>query len=126
MNQLKKQIADLPPIMVDNRCYLSYQAVTNAVAAYLFQAGSPAHSPNQIDEAGYKRILEVADTLCRELGYPHIEKLTPPDVSLSDMGYILATPHRIARMRKKKSSWPALGAWKNCKTAVCWMSASLN
>jgi hypothetical protein len=34
----------------------------------------------------YQRILETADALCRELGYREVVKLTPPDVTLSDMG----------------------------------------
>jgi hypothetical protein len=91
MEELKTQITKLPAITVGDKTYLSYQTVTDTVAAFLFQAGSPAHSPNQIDEADYQRILKTADTLCRELGYPHIEKLTPPDVTLSDMGLYFST-----------------------------------
>ncbi len=82
MEELKTQIMTLPTITVGDKSYLSYQAATDTVAAFLF----PDYPPDQIDEAGYQRILETADTLCRELGYPHIEKLTPPDVAFSDMG----------------------------------------
>lgn len=34
----------------------------------------------------YQQILETADTLCRELGYQQVVKLTPPDVAFSAMG----------------------------------------
>lgn len=68
--------------MVDGETYLSYQAVTNKVAAFLL----PDLSPDQIDESGYRQILETADSICRELGYIEVVKLTPPDVQLSDMG----------------------------------------
>jgi hypothetical protein len=30
--------------------------------------------------------LETADTLCRELGYHEVTRLTPPDVDLSQIG----------------------------------------
>ncbi|MFQ5418878.1 MAG: hypothetical protein ACE5EY_00805 [Anaerolineae bacterium] len=82
MEKLKAQIKTLPTTTVGDKTYLSYQAVTDTVAAFLF----PAQPPDQIDAAGYQRILETADNLCRELGYPSIEKLTPPDVAFSDMG----------------------------------------
>jgi hypothetical protein len=82
METLKAQIKTLPTITVGDKTYLSYQAVTDTVAALLF----PALPHDQIDAAGYQRILETADTLCCGLGYPHIEKLTPPDVAFSDMG----------------------------------------
>jgi len=82
MEKLKNHIAALPTIMVGGDAHLSYQVVTDAVAPFLF----PTHPTDQIDEAGYQRILETADNLCRELGYPNIEKLTPPDVAFSDMG----------------------------------------
>ena len=82
MEKLKNQIAALPTITVDGETYLSYQVVTNAVAAFLF----PTLPADQIDEAGYQRILETADTLCRELGYADVVKLVPPDVQFSEMG----------------------------------------
>ena len=86
MKKLKMQIAALPIIQVDGETYLSYQAVTNTVAAFLFPQGSPAHPTDQMDAAGYQRVLETADTLCRELGYASVVKLAPPTVPFSEMG----------------------------------------
>jgi hypothetical protein len=82
MEKLKNHLADLPTLAVGDEDYLSYQAVTDTVAAFLF----PSHSTDQIDEANYQRILETADTLCQELGYTDVVKLTPPDVRLNQMG----------------------------------------
>lgn len=82
MEKLKNHLAALPTIIVGGETYLSYQAATNTVAAFLF----PTLLADQIDEARYKRILETADTLCRELGYADVVKLVPPDVLFSDMG----------------------------------------
>ena len=86
MKKLKTQIAALPTIQVDGETYLSYQAVTNTVAAFLFPQGSPPHPTDQMDAAGYQRVLETADSLCRELGYASVVKLAPPDVPFSEMG----------------------------------------
>jgi hypothetical protein len=82
MEQLKKQIAALPTLTVGGERYLACQAVTDAIAAFLF----PTQPVDQIDEAGYRRILETADSLCRELGYVAIAKLTPPEVPFAAMG----------------------------------------
>ena len=82
MNQLKQQLADLPTRLINGQPYLSYLAVTNTAAAFLF----PNHSSEQIDEAAYQQILETADMLCRQLGYVEVVKLTPPTVTLADMG----------------------------------------
>ena len=82
MKELKEHITSLPTILVGGETYLSYQAVTNAVAAFLF----PALPSDQIDATRYQRILEAADSLCRELGYADVVKLVPPDVQFSDMG----------------------------------------
>ncbi|MCA9973732.1 MAG: hypothetical protein KC425_26140, partial [Anaerolineales bacterium] len=82
MHKLKEQIAALSPLVVAGRPYLSYQAVADAVAAFLF----PAHPTDQIDAAGYARILQTADSLCRELGYHTVVRLTPPAVPLNQMG----------------------------------------
>lgn len=82
MEKLKNHLAALPTITVGGETYLSYQAVIDAVAAFLF----PTLPADQIDEAGYQRILETADSLCRELGYADVVKLVPPDVQFSDMG----------------------------------------
>ena len=87
MEKLKNHLATLPTITVGGETYLSYQAVTNAVAAFLF----PTLPADQIDEAGYQRILETADSLCRESGYVEIVKLTPPEVPLNQMGLYWAT-----------------------------------
>jgi len=86
MEKLKNHIAALPTIMVGGETYLSYQAVTDTVAAFLCPEGDPTHPADQIDEAGYQRILETADSLCRELGYANVVKLVPPDVQFSEMG----------------------------------------
>lgn len=91
MEQLKTQIKTLPTITVGNKTYLSYQAVTDTVAAFLF----PSLPPDQIDAAGYQRILETAAALCSELGYPNIGKLTPPDVPFDQTGlYFCAAPKK--------------------------------
>jgi hypothetical protein len=82
MDQLKTEIKGLPTAMVGGINYLSYQAVTNQVTAFLLP-GVPAE---EIDGADYQYILQTADTLCRELGYTHVVKLTPPDVPLNQMG----------------------------------------
>lgn len=87
MEKLKNRIAALPIIMVGGETYLSYQAVTDTVAAFLF----PTLPADLIDEAGYQRILETADSLCRELGYVEIVKLTPPEVPLNQMGLYWST-----------------------------------
>jgi hypothetical protein len=59
------------------------------VAVFLF----PTLPSDQIDEAGYRRILETAANLCHELGYHEVVKLTPPDVPFADMGlYWTAEP----------------------------------
>ena len=86
MKKLKMQIAALPTIQVDGETYLSYQAVTNTVAVFLFPQGPPTRPTGQMDAAGYQRVLETADTLCRELGYASVVKLAPPTVPFSEMG----------------------------------------
>lgn len=86
MKKLKTQIAALPTITVDGETYLSYQAATNTVAAFLFPQRTPAHPTDQMDAAGYQCVLETADTICRELGYASVVKLSPPTVPFSEMG----------------------------------------
>ncbi|MCB0027242.1 MAG: hypothetical protein KDE28_05005, partial [Anaerolineales bacterium] len=82
MEQLKTEIGNLPMTMVGGINYLSYQAVTNQVAALLL----PGVSADEISGADYQHILETADALCRDLGYTQVVKLTPPDVPLNQMG----------------------------------------
>jgi hypothetical protein len=82
MNELTEHIIALPTITVGGQTYLSNQAVTDTVAAFLF----PTLPLDQIDEVNYQRILETADALCRELGYATVVKLTPPEVPLNQMG----------------------------------------
>jgi hypothetical protein len=82
MKDLKTQLAGLPAVTANGRNYLSYQAATDCVAAFLF----PSLPPEQIDEAGYQRILETADQLCRELGYTAVTRLAPPAVPLHQTG----------------------------------------
>lgn len=88
MNQLKAAITALPTLEVGGRRYLSYQAVTDKVAAFLFANGAAVapHPAGEIDTAAYQRILETADRLCRELGYAEVVKLTPPAVPLTALG----------------------------------------
>ena len=93
MEKLKNHLAALSTIMVGGETYLSYQAVTDTVAAFLYPEGDPTLPADRIDEAGYQRVLETADTLCRELGYADVVKLVPPDVQFSEMGlYWTAAP----------------------------------
>jgi len=87
MEQLKAELKKLPIITVGERSYLSHQMAVNRTAVFLF----PDHTPEQIDAAQYKRILKTVDTACRELGYPTIEKLTPPDVAFSEIGLYFGT-----------------------------------
>lgn len=87
MNELKTRLAALPTIALGGRPYLSYQAVTDTVAAFLYPNGqTAAHPAPSMDAAAYQRILETADTLCGALGYTNVVKLTPPDVALSAAG----------------------------------------
>jgi hypothetical protein len=82
MEQLKTEIRSLPTTMVGGINYLSYQEVTNQVAAFIL----PGVSVDEIGGADYQHILETADSLCREIGYTQVVKLTPPDVPLNQMG----------------------------------------
>jgi hypothetical protein len=82
MEDLKSQLAALPTVTASGRTYLSYQAVTDSVAAFLF----PNLPPAQIDETAYRRVLETAAELCSEMGYSHVIRLTPPDVPLQETG----------------------------------------
>jgi hypothetical protein len=92
MNHLQAQIAALPTQTVGGATYLSYEAVTDAVAAFLFPPGTPTpHSTEAIDAAQYQQILETADTLCRALGYQEVVKLAPPDVPWAAMGLYWTT-----------------------------------
>ena len=98
MEKLKIQIQQLPTITVGSQPYLSYQAVTDTVAAFLFQADTSAHTANKIDAAEYQRILETAATLCRELGYPNVGKLAPPDVPFDQTGLYFCTAPKKEEM----------------------------
>lgn len=82
MDQLSERIAALPTIQVGGQRYLSYQAVTDAVAALLF----PDVAPAEIGADEYRQILEQAEAVCRALGYTAVEKLVPPAVPFSAMG----------------------------------------
>jgi hypothetical protein len=82
MKDLKTHLDGLPTVTAGSRTHLSYQAVTSCVAAFLF----PSLPPEQIDEAGYQRILETADQFCRELGYTAVTRLAPPAVPLHQTG----------------------------------------
>ncbi len=82
MDKLKAELKKLPTIRVGERSYISHQTAVNRTAVFLF----PDHTLEEIDAAQYKHILEVTDTACRELGYPTIEKLTPPGARISSGG----------------------------------------
>ena len=82
MDQLSERIAALPTIEVGGQRYLSYQAVTDAVAAFLF----PDVALAEISEVDYRQILEQAEAVCRALGYTAVEKLVPPAVPFPAMG----------------------------------------
>lgn len=87
MDSLKNKITGLPPITVGDHHYLPTQAVTDAVAAFLF----PDHA-DQMDEVTYQQVVETAVSICHTLGYKQIE-LKPPDVPLSNRGrYWLMNP----------------------------------
>jgi len=88
MEQLKAELKKLPIITVGERSYISQQTAVNETAVFLF----PDHAPEEINAAQYKHILQTADTACRELGYPTIEKLMPPDVEFSEIGLYFGTP----------------------------------
>jgi hypothetical protein len=49
MEKLKNCIATLPTIIVGGEAYLSYQAVTDTVAALLYPAKTPAHAADTVD-----------------------------------------------------------------------------
>jgi hypothetical protein len=82
MDQLSERIAALPTIQVGGQRYLSYQAVTDAVAAFLF----PDVAPAEIGADDYRQVLEQAEAVCRTLGYTAVEKLAPPAVAFAEMG----------------------------------------
>ena len=82
MDQLNERIATLSTIQVGGRSYLSCQAVTDAVAAFLF----PGVAPAEIGADDYRQILEQAEAVCRALGYNSVEKLVPPAVPFPAMG----------------------------------------
>ena len=79
MEKLESRIADLAVVAIAEHIYLSYQAVTVAVAAFLF----PGIPTRQIDETQYQRILETADAVCHNLGYTDVARLTPPQVAFT-------------------------------------------
>jgi hypothetical protein len=78
MEELKRQLADLPRMRLGQAEYLAYRAVADTVAAFLLPGGPS----DEIGGADYQHILETADIFCRELGYTQVVKLTPPDVPL--------------------------------------------
>ena len=104
MKKLKTQIAALPTLQVDGKIYLSCQAVTNTVAAFLFPQRTPTYPADQMDATGYQRVLETADTLCRELGYASVVKLAPPTVPFSEMGLYWSS---AAVAHSPNIPWPA-------------------
>ncbi|MBK8904511.1 MAG: hypothetical protein IPM53_25255 [Anaerolineaceae bacterium] len=98
MKDLKTRLAALPVQMIDGKGYLSYQAVTDTVAAFLFPNGRFSQPGSQMDAAAYQTVLQTADALCREMGYLSVVKLTPPTIPFADMGlYWSAQPETIAQ-----------------------------
>ena len=88
MEELENRIADLAVVAIAGHTYLSYQAVTDAVAAFLF----PRMHTDEMDATQYRRILETADEVCRKLGYTDAARLAPPQVPFSDMGLYWRKP----------------------------------
>ena len=91
MEELKTRLARLPVQTIDGKNYLSYQAVTNTVAAFLFPNGRFSQSGDQMGAAAYQMVLETADSLCRDMGYCSVVKLTPPTIPFADMGLYWST-----------------------------------
>lgn len=85
--ELLARLQALPTLVLDERPYLSYRAVTDCVAALLY----PQQPPGGIAAAAYQAVLQTADTLCHELGYQDVVKLTPPDVPMTEMGLYWTT-----------------------------------
>ena len=65
MNALQAKLTDLPTIALGGRPHLSYQAVTDTVAAFLYPAAP-------MDATAYQRVLETADSVCRKMGYTEV------------------------------------------------------
>ena len=82
MDQLTEQIAALPTIEAGGQRYLSHQAVTDTVAAFLF----PDVAPAEMGADDYQQILEQADAACRALGFATVEKLVPSAVPFAEAG----------------------------------------
>lgn len=98
MEELKTRLVGLPVLTIDGKKYLSYQAVTDIVAAFLFPNGRFSRSSGQMDAAAYQTVLETADSICREMGYRSVVKLTPPTIPFADMGLYWSTkPETIAQ-----------------------------
>jgi len=98
MEELKTRLARLPVQTIDGKNYLSYQAVTDAVATFLFPNGRFSQSGGQMDAAAYQMVLETADSLCRAIGYRSVVKLTPPTIPFADMGLYWSTqPDTVAQ-----------------------------
>lgn len=104
MKNLKTQIAALPTIQMGGETYLSYQAVTDTVAAFLF----PNAPIDQMMAVAYQQILETADSLCREMGYQEIVKLTPPDVPFADMGLYWSAELTAAPQLEAEPDFPTI------------------
>lgn len=91
MEDLKTRLTALPVQMIDGKGYVSYQAVTDTVAAFLFPNGRFSQLGGQMDAAAYQTVLETADSLCRKMGYRSVVKLTPPTIPFADMGLYWST-----------------------------------
>lgn len=87
MTTLADKIAGLPTIIIGNRTYIPYLAVTDTVAAFLF----PNHV-DEMDEDTYVAIVETAVSTCSSMGFTLVD-LQPPEVGFSEKGrYWLTTP----------------------------------
>jgi len=54
MTTLEEKISGLPTIIIGNRTYIPYQAVTDTVAAFLF--------PNHVDEMDEDTYVAIVET----------------------------------------------------------------
>ncbi len=82
MNNLTP-LHELPTLQVGDQTYLSERAVMDVAAATLF----PNQPLNNLTEANYQQLRQIAEMYCRSLGYTRLLKLAPPQVSFGQMGF---------------------------------------
>ncbi|MBK7916757.1 MAG: hypothetical protein IPJ94_10970 [Chloroflexi bacterium] len=116
MNTLQTQIAALPTLELGGWPYLSYQAVTDTVAAFLYPNGpTSAHPAPSMDAAAYQRILETADTLYGLLLDARLGRLGLDEVSRQHFKIPVTASDGVVNLlhRAVASDWPndAKGLW---------------